>query len=137
MPAKVFYDTNILLYGYDLDAGDKRETALQLMADGWKNLGSVAISVQVLQEFFVNAIRKGQDRTNVVRLLKDLSLWPVIDHSLELFGQGIQIQERFQISLWDAMIVAAAQRSGANILLSEDLNHGQDYGGVVVENPFR
>ncbi|MFT5497219.1 MAG: putative nucleic acid-binding protein [Kiritimatiellia bacterium] len=136
MPAKHFLDTNILLYGYDLDAGEKRTVALALLSDGWENLGVNAISVQVLQEFFVNALRKGMPRDTLVPLLEDLSLWPVIDNSLELFGRGVGIQERFQLSLWDAMIVAAAKTSGARILLTEDLNHGQDYDGVIATNPF-
>ena len=62
--------------------------------------------------------------------------WPVIDNSLERFGHGLILKERFQVSLWDAMILAAAQASGARELLTEDLNAGQDYGGVRVVNPF-
>jgi len=136
MPAEVFIDTTILLYGYDLDAPSKRHVAADIMTKGWTQLGSTAISVQVLQEFFVNALRMGQDRETLVQLLGDLSLWPVVDNSLELFGHGVAIQERYQLSLWDAMIVAAARTSGAKVLPTEDLNDGQDYGGVVAQNPF-
>ena len=137
MPAERFIDTNILLYGYDRNAGEKRKIAQAIMSEGWKQLGRTAISVQVLQEFFVNAIRQGQSRDVVVKLLEDMSLWPVVDNSLELFGRGLTLQERYQLSLWDAMIVAAAQTSGARVLYTEDLNHGQDYDGVVATNPFR
>jgi predicted nucleic acid-binding protein len=137
MSAEFFVDTNILLYGYDLDAGEKRVMAQGLLSEGWANVGSLAISVQVLQEFFVNAMRQGLSRDTVVQILEDLSLWPVVDNTLELFGRGISLQKRYQISLWDAMIVAAAQSSGARTLLTEDLNHGQDYGGVIASNPFK
>jgi predicted nucleic acid-binding protein len=61
----------------------------------------------------------------------------VIDNTLELFKTGLAIQKRWRLSLWDAMILSAAQASGARELLSEDLNHGQDYGGVRVMNPFQ
>jgi len=137
MPAERFIDTNILLYGYDCDAGEKHKIAQTIMSEGWEQLGRTVISVQVLQEFFVNAIRQGQSRDVVVKLLEDMSLWPVVDNSLELFGRGLTLQERYQLSLWDAMIVAAAQTSGARLLYTEDLNHGQDYDGVVATNPFR
>lgn len=136
MPAERFLDTNIVLYGYDLESGRKREIALSLLEEGWLRPGSTAISVQVLQEFYVNFIRKGQSHADAVQIIQDLALWPVIDNTLERLGHGLAIKERFQLSLWDGMILAAAKASGANELLSEDLNHGQDYDGVTVINPF-
>ena len=74
MPAERFIDTNVLLYGYDRDAGEKRKIAQTILSEGWEQLGCTAISVQVLQEFFVNAIRQGQARDVVVKLLEDISL---------------------------------------------------------------
>lgn len=136
MPAERFLDTNILLYGYDLDAPSKRPIAQALIEQAWLQPGRTAISVQVLQEFHVNFVRRGHLPTEATALVGDFSLWPVIDHSLALFRLGLSVQARWQLSLWDAMIVAAAQTSGARELLSEDLNHGQDYGGVRVVNPF-
>jgi len=131
-----FLDTNILLYGYDLDAGPKREVATALIADGWRHLGRTAVSVQVLQEFYVNLVRLGQSHGQARVMIEDLSKWPVIDNTLERFGHGLAFCERFKLSLWDAMIIAAAKASGARELLTEDLNHGQDYDGVLVLNPF-
>ena len=132
-----FLDTNILLYGYDRDAGIKREVALAQMQRGWQQIGSLAISVQVLQEFYVNFIRstKGSHR-EASTIIEDLCLWSVIDNTQTLFALGLTIQERYDLSMWDAMIVAAARTSGAGELLTEDLNHGQDYGGVLAVNPF-
>jgi predicted nucleic acid-binding protein len=136
MATERFLDTNTLLYGYDLNAPEKRAVAQFFIERAWTETGRTAISVQVLQEFYVNFIRKGYPPADASALIGDFSLWPVIDNSLALFRLGISIQARWQLSLWDAMIVAAAQASGASELLTEDLNHGQDYGGVRAINPF-
>lgn len=137
MPAERFLDTNILLYGYDLDALDKRSVAQSLLEEAWLKPGKTAISVQVLQEFYVNFVRAGHATSEAVTLIEDFSRWPVIDNSLALLRQGLALQSRWQLSHWDAMILAAAQSSGARELLTEDLNHGQDYGRVRVINPFK
>ncbi len=136
MPAERFLDTNILLYGYDLDAPAKRAIAQSLIEQAWLQPGLNAISVQVLQEFHVNFVRRGHLPADATALVGDFSLWAVIDNSLALFRLGISMQARWQLSLWDAMIVAAAQTSGARELLTEDLNHGQNFGGIRVVNPF-
>ncbi len=137
MPAERFLDTNILLYGYDLDAPEKRHIAQSLIEQAWLQPGRTAISVQVLQEFHVNFIRKGHSAEEASALIVNFYHWPVIDNTLPLFRHGLALQSRWQLSLWDAMILAATQASGARELLSEDMNHGQDYGGVRVVNPFR
>ena len=136
MAAKRFFDTNILLYGYDLDAPEKRSVATNLLEEAWSNLDRTVISVQVLQEFFVNFVRHGHSPAEAAALVGDFSHWSVVDNSLALFKLGISLQTRFQLSLWDAMILAAAQSSGARELVTEDFNHGQDYGGVTAVNPF-
>jgi predicted nucleic acid-binding protein len=137
MPADRFLDTNILLYGYDLDAPAKRLVAQSLIEQAWIQPGRTAISVQVLQEFHVNFVRRGHPAAEATALVGDFSLWTVVDNSLAVFRLGLSLQARWQLSLWDSMILAAAQSSGAQELLTEDLNHGQDYGGVRVINPFR
>ena len=137
MPARQFFDTNILLYGYDLDAPDKRAVAMELLHRAWAKPGSVAISVQVLQEFTVNFTRKGYPDEEARLLINDFCQWPVIDNSLTLFGHGLKIREQWKLSLWDAMIIAAAHASGASELMTEDLNHGQSYGNVRAVNPFQ
>ncbi len=130
-------DTNILLYGYDLDAPEKRAIAQSLIEDAWLLPGRTAISVQVLQEFHVNFRRQGHSAAEATALLGDFCQWPVIDNTLAVFRLGLSFQTRWQLSLWDAMILAAARISGARELLTEDLNHGQDYDGLRVLNPFR
>lgn len=137
MPAERFLDTNILLYGYDLDAPEKRLIAQSIIENGWLQPGRTAISVQVLQEFHVNFVRKGHSASEASSLINDFCHWPVIDNTLAVFRLGLSLQSRWQLSLWNAMILAAAQASGARELLTEDLNHGQDYGGIRAVNPFR
>ena len=137
MPAERFLDTNILLYGYDLDAPEKRGIARSLIEQAWLQPGRTAVSVQVLQEFHVNFVRKGHSAEEASMLISDFFHWPVIDNTLAVFRLGLSFQHRWQLSLWDAMILAAAQAGGARELFTEDLNHGQDYGGVRVVNPFK
>ena len=137
MPVERFFDTNVLLYGYDLDAPAKRLIAKSLIEKAWQQTGRTAISVQVLQEFHVNFVRKGHPLAEANTLLEDFTVWPVIDNTLALFRLGISLQARWQLSLWDAMILAAAKASGARELITEDFSHGQDYGGVRAINPFR
>lgn len=136
MPVERFIDTNILLYAYDLDAPRKRAVARSIIAQAWMEPRSCAISVQVLQEFHVNFIRKGNPDLEAAALIDDFCHWAVIDNTLSLFRSGMELKARWQLSLWDSMILAAAHASGARELFTEDLNHGQDYGGVRCVNPF-
>ena len=129
-------DTNILLYAYDLDALAKRSGAMGIVEEAWRQPERIALSVQVLQEFHVNFVRSGRPVAEATLIVGDFSSWIVIENSLTLFQRGLWLQSRWQISLWDAMILAAAESSGARELLSEDLNHGQKYGLVSVINPF-
>jgi len=137
MNATKFLDTNILLYAYDLAAPTKRAVALRLVEQGWSSLGEAAISVQVLQELHVNLDKRGVSRAEAAQVIRDFSQWPVVDNSLVLLLSALEEQARWQISLWDALILAAARASGAAELITEDFNHGQDYGGIRAINPFR
>ncbi len=136
MRAFKFLDTNVLLYAYDLDAPAKRQVALDLLAAGWSDLGSTAISVQVLQEMHVNLMKRGISQSEAAQLVHDFSAWPVMENSLDLLHAALDEQARWDLSFWDSMIIAAARASGASQLITEDLNHGQNYGGVTAINPF-
>ena len=131
-----FLDTNILLYAYDLDAPTKRDVALRLVEQGWAAPNETAISVQVLQELHVNLERRRIPRAECVQIVEDYTAWMVVETTLDLLHAGLGEQARWQISFWDAMILAAARQAGANELITEDLNHGQDYDGITVINPF-
>jgi predicted nucleic acid-binding protein len=137
MSASKFLDTNILLYAYDRDAPAKRDAALRLVERGWSSPGDVAISVQVLQELHVNLVKRGVSQGDAGQVVRDFSLWPVVGNSLALLLSALDEQARWKISLWDALILAAARASGASELVTEDLNPGQDYGGVRAVDPFR
>ena len=111
--------------------------AQSLIEDAWLQPGRTAISVQVLQEFHVNFVRRGHSAEEAATMIAGFCLWPVIDNTLAVFRLGLSFQARWQVSMWDAVILAAAHASGARELLTEDLNHGQDYGGVRVVNPLK
>ena len=136
MSATKFLDTNILLYAYDLDIPAKRAVALRLVEQGWTAPGDTAISVQVLQELHVNLAKRGVSQTEATRIVRDFADWPIVDNTLELLQAALDEQARWKISLWDSLILAAARASGASDLITEDLNHGQDFGGIRVLNPF-
>jgi predicted nucleic acid-binding protein len=133
-----FCDTNVLAYAYGLGGGRKWEVARQLVDGLWAS-GSGALSVQVLQELYVTVTRKvvpplspEQARTIVDRL----TLWPVVEPNARDVLDAIDNSVRWHISFWDAMLLTAANKAGAAVLWSEDLNPGQVYGGVTVRNPF-
>jgi predicted nucleic acid-binding protein len=129
-------DTNVLVYAFS-SAG--RDAAKARVAREWINREDWGVSVQVLQEFYVNAIRTphqlGHDEA--VAMIEEIaSSRPVVGTDLALMRLALQIRRRYGIAYWDAAIVAGARRMGAVVLVSEDLSHGQDYGGVRVLNPF-
>jgi len=134
-----FVDTNILLYAHDESAGDKHDRARALVEQLWESREG-CLSVQVLQEFFVNVTRKiakPLDAAMAKEIVADFSRWylhvPGADDVLAAIG----IHQRTGISFWDAMVIRSAAEIGCAVLYSEDLNAGQEYSGVRVENPFQ
>ena len=136
MSDSIFVDTNILVYAYDSEAGERHLKARQLVAELWRREVRPHVSVQVLQEFYVNMLRKKASRHAAGEAMRSYSTWQVIETDMSLLITATDITEAQGISLWDALIIAAARRAGAKVLWSEDLNAGQDYGGVVVVNPL-
>jgi predicted nucleic acid-binding protein len=138
MTAEVFLDTNILLYTIDEDPASlpKRERAqLLLLTQRW------GWSVQVAAEFYVNATSPKRPfrlaTADALALLESWFAYPIIEITPGLIRAAIDIHERYQLSYWDAAILAAAKRMGCATVYSEDLNDGQSYDGVTVVNPFR
>ena len=132
----VFLDTNILLYAGSNDSEDKekKRIASELIASL-----DFSISSQVIQEFISNALGKkslGLGESNITALLASLDEEQVVPVTLDLIRRSVAIRHRFGISHWDSTIIAAAQELGCQTLYSEDFNHGQDYDGVKVINPF-
>jgi len=132
----IFVDTNILVYAHDHQAGEKYRIARDRVAWLWSRPLPPAISIQVLQEFYVNLIRKGVSDSEAKEAVSDYLSWDVMGNDGNLLLAGIDLRERWQISFWDGLILAAAKRAGARVLWSEDLSIGQDYGGLIVVNPL-
>jgi predicted nucleic acid-binding protein len=133
---QVFVDTNILIYAHDRDAGDKYQTARTVVEALWHRPIMPSISIQVLQEFYVNLISKNVKASDARETTVNYLEWDVIDNDRKLLLEGIRLKEKLSISFWDALIVAAAKTAKAKELWSEDLNPGQNYEGVVVVNPL-
>ena len=133
-----FLDTNILVYAYDRSAGNKHKIAADLVRSCWER-ESGSVSIQVLQEFFVNVTRKiasPLDHSAARQIVADLAQWHVHSPEVGDLLQAIDYQERYQLSFWDAAIIQSAMHLGCMQLLSEDLNHGQIYGDLQIVNPF-
>lgn len=133
-----FVDSIVLVYAHDISAGEKRERALELVQALWESRRG-CISIQVLQEFYVAITQKVPEpvsRATAERIIQDLSLWRVHSPNARDVLGAIDLQHRYQISFWDAMIVQSAVQAGCEVLWTEDLSVGQLYGGVIVENPF-
>ena len=132
-----FVDTNIALYAVSVMPEDaaKRRIARQLLEQP-----ELAVSVQVLQEFYFRATHsRGRFRLSpdaAMAFLGPLLRYPVQSVTTDVFRAAVSISQRFQISYWDGAILAAARALGCEAVYSEDLNHGQDYGGIRVINPF-
>lgn len=138
MTVKTFVDSNIFLYAFDVKASWKHEICNQKLVELW-DLGGGVLSTQVMQEFYNNATKKLSQPLSYELARSELKLyeaWEVVQVDPSLIQQASIIQENNVLSFWDSLIVAAAQRAGAAILLSEDLNHGQLIGGVRVHNPL-
>jgi predicted nucleic acid-binding protein len=133
-----FVDSNILLYAV---SRDPEETHKAKRARGILAEQDLALSVQVLQEFYVQATRESRadplSHGQAAKLVESFLRFPLVDVTRQVMLAAIATRHRFQISYWDAAILEAARSLGCETVLSEDLSDSQDYGGVRVENPFR
>jgi predicted nucleic acid-binding protein len=136
MTAPVFVDTNVLVYAVDLADPRKQRAAQSWLKELWKNkLGR--LSFQVLQEFYVKVGQKGLSTVDDARAeIRDLLVWKPIAVTGGLLERGWKIQDHYQLSFWDSLIVAAAKSASCGFLLTEDLQSGQDLDGLTVINPF-
>jgi predicted nucleic acid-binding protein len=133
-----FVDTNVLLYAVSTDPSESAKTARAKEVMGSRDL---ALSVQVLQEFYVQATQVTRpdplSHKQAAGLVESFLRFPVQETNVPLTLAAISARERFRISYWDAAIIEAARALGCEVVLSEDLNDGQDYSGVRVADPFR
>jgi predicted nucleic acid-binding protein len=133
-----FVDTNVLLYAISTAADERRKSAVALALLGENDL---ALSVQVLQEFYVQSTRAEKSERisheQARRLIESWLRFPVKEIDAALMQAAMRTAKRFRISYWDAAIIEAARALECETLLSEDLSHAQDYDGVRVVDPFR
>ena len=137
MSDKTFIDTNILIYAHDVDASTKHDIARAVLRELWSERAGV-LSMQVLQEFYVNVTRKIASPLSkeLARLVvSNYAIWCSETTPIEI-SAAFRIEDESRIGFWDAMIISAAAKSGATRILSEDLNSGQRIAGILVENPF-
>ena len=138
MTDSIFLDTNILVYAYDKHYPKKQGTAQVLLKEGIET-ESVVLSSQVLGEFFVVVTRKIKNPISAEEAQKIIALLGVlqiVDIDLSLVNLAVENHKKYGISYWDSLIIAAAARAGCKRIMTEDLNHGQEYNSVLVENPF-
>lgn len=135
---RFFIDSNLLVYMCDASEQQKQPLAEELIASLVRN-GNAALSVQVLGEFFAVVTRRiprplsVEEATAVIDLIGSL---PVIDIDIAMARRAIATHSRYGTSYWDSLIIAAAERAGCSTILSEDLNSGQSYHGILAVNPF-
>ncbi len=137
MRDKTFVDTNILIYAHDVDAGTKHKAAKNVLRDLWDQRAGV-LSMQVLQEFYVNVTRKIASplpRDVARRVVNSYSMWCIETTPSEI-AAAFRIEDESRIGFWDALIVAAAAKAVATRILSEDLNAQQTIAGIKIECPF-
>jgi|SRR5579862_5376193 len=137
MSDKTFIDTNVLVYAYDLEAGEKNRIANEILDRLWDERSAV-LSVQVLQEFYVNITRK--IRTPLIReqgrvVVSQYTRWCVGIEPSDI-QSAFRVEEQYRINFWDALIVSSALKSGATRILTEDLNSGERIAGILIANPF-
>jgi len=136
---KSFVDTNVIVYAYDMTAGEKHSIAKKALLSLWRS-GRGLVSTQILQELYVTLTRKIPRPLKTAQtreIIEDMLTWDVVVNDGESILQAISLESRENLSFWDALVVAAAARGGARILLSEDLPAGRTIAGVRIVNPFR
>jgi predicted nucleic acid-binding protein len=136
MSVECFLDTNVLVYAVSSAEGEAPKSAKALELIQRTDFG---LSAQVLQEFYVTVtrkIRRPLSTERAVELLDEYRVFPTVSTDYALIVSAVELSLRYRISYWDGAIVAAAQALSAATLYTEDLQHGQLYGSVRVQNPF-
>jgi len=139
MSARFFLDTNIFVYSFDPSSPVKQQRATQLIREAVSTRKGI-VSYQVVQEFFNVALRRFTQPMSVPEAEQYLGtvLRPLlaVQSSAALISEALRLADRHRLSWYDSLIVAAAIEGGCGVLYSEDLQHGQQFGQIKVENPF-
>jgi len=135
----VFVDTNVLVYARDASEPDKQPRAAAWVEHLWRTR-TARLSFQVLQEYYATTTRKlepGLSPEQARADIRDLLAWRPVPVGAEVLEAGWSVEDRFGLSCWDALVVAAARIAGCEYLLTEDLQHGAELAELQVVNPFR
>lgn len=135
---RVFVDTNVLVYLFDADEPAKQQLARDVVGELMRT-GTLVLSSQVLSELYVTVTRKlayPLDPESALRALGDLAVYPVVAIDAALVQRAAVRSTAEQVTYWDALILEAAVEAGADVVYSEDLQHGRAYQGVSVVDPF-
>ena len=138
MTAKVFVDTNVLVYSRDASEAQKQKLSMEWMAHLWRTRTG-KLSYQILQEFYLTVTAKlqpGLDPENARRDVRSLLAWEPIVINEQVLENAWLVQDSYQLSWWDALVVSAAQIGDCRYLLTEDLQEDQKFGSLRVVNPF-
>ena len=136
---KVFLDTTIIIYAYDVSAKEKHEQAREILVDLW-NSGHGVLSTQVVQEFFVSVTQKIPQPLTLSKakeIISDLLRWEIVVNDGDSILEAIELRSRYKYSFWDSLLIQAAIKGGASLLLSEDLSGGQTIQGLAIKDPFK
>ena len=137
MSVRSFFDTNVLIYADDVDQRDKQSIATALFEEHRRSRTG-AVSIQVLQEYFVTATKKlGMEATLARRKVELIAELDIVVPEVEDVLTAIDLHRLHRFSFWDALLVRAAKRSGCRVLLTEDLQHLREVDGVKIVDPFR
>lgn len=136
MNAIVFVDTNVLIYAFDLGDARKQKAAAAWLSVLWQTRGG-RISSQVIQEFYARILQKDPSARGSARTYaRNLFAWQPVATESSIVERAWEVQDRYRLSFWDALIVSAAKALDCSHLLTEDLQAGQKLDGVVIINPF-
>lgn len=136
MTATVFVDTNVLIYAFDLGDAGRQKAAAAWLSMLWQMRGG-RISSQVIQEFYARILQKDPSARGSAReYARNLFAWQPIATESSIVEKAWEVQDRFRLSFWDALIVSAAKTLNCSHLLTEDLQAGQKLDGLRVINPF-
>ena len=139
MTARSFVDTNILVYAHNADSADKHPIANALVEELWRSETGV-LSTQVLQEFYYTITRKiwhPVPAKSARELVRSYARWPTEIITPNDILEASEVEDRYDLNFWDALLIITAVKAEAATLLSEDMQHGQTIRGVRIENPFK
>ena len=138
MSGDCFVDTNILVYVRDASEPEKQKKAHHWLAALWES-GRGRLSFQVLSEYYVTVTSKldpGMKAEDARADIRNLMVWKPVEIDRNVMEGAWIVQDRYTFSWWDSLIVAAAQQAGCSCLLTEDMQHEQEVGGITIINPF-